>query len=96
MRVDKSKRSAVVAFRHKLLRRCRVGSCLRPPGALREKSRSLRQGQSGRIGLLDGTLRFDEFRHSDNVFFALRVDGRFQYVHARAMSRTEEGVFHNQ
>ena len=38
------------------------------------------------------TARFDELRHSDNVFFALRVDGHFDYVHTRAMCRTEEGV----
>jgi acetolactate decarboxylase len=36
--------------------------------------------------------RFDGLRHSDNVFFALRVDGHFDYVHTRAMCRTEEGV----
>jgi len=38
------------------------------------------------------TARFDGLRHSDNVFFALRVDGHFDYVHTRAMCRTEEGV----
>jgi acetolactate decarboxylase len=38
------------------------------------------------------TARIDLLRHSDNVFFALRVDGKFDYVHARAMCRTEEGV----
>jgi acetolactate decarboxylase len=38
------------------------------------------------------TARFDALRHSDNVFFALRVDGYFDYVHTRAMCRTEEGV----
>ena len=38
------------------------------------------------------TSRFDGLRHSDNVFFALRVDGHFEYVHTRAMCRTEEGV----
>jgi acetolactate decarboxylase len=38
------------------------------------------------------TGRFDSLRHSDNVFFALRVDGHFDYVHTRAMCRTEEGV----
>ena len=38
------------------------------------------------------TARFDELRPSDNVFFALRVDGKFDYVHARAMRRTAEGV----
>ena len=27
------------------------------------------------------TSRFDTLRHSDNVFFALRVDGKFDYVH---------------
>src|SRR5713101_1917438 len=38
------------------------------------------------------TARFDALRHSDNVFFALRVDGHFDYVHTRAMCRTKEGV----
>jgi acetolactate decarboxylase len=38
------------------------------------------------------TSRFDELRHSDNVFFALRVDGHFDYVHTRAMCRTHLGV----
>jgi acetolactate decarboxylase len=36
--------------------------------------------------------RFDGLRHSDNVFFALRVDGHFEYVHTRVMCRIEEGV----
>jgi len=34
----------------------------------------------------------DRLRDSDNVFYAIRVDGRFDYVHTRAMRRTEEGV----
>jgi len=38
------------------------------------------------------TSRFDALRNSDNIFFALRVDGQFDYVHTRAMCRTEEGV----
>ena len=38
------------------------------------------------------TDRFDGLRQSDNVFFALRVDGHFDYVHTRAMCRTEDGV----
>lgn len=38
------------------------------------------------------TAWFDKLRHSDNVFFALRVDGRFEYIHTRAMRRTKEGV----
>jgi acetolactate decarboxylase len=38
------------------------------------------------------TARFDGLRHSDNLFYALRVDGHFDYVHTRAMCRTEEGV----
>jgi acetolactate decarboxylase len=38
------------------------------------------------------TSRFDTLRHSDNVFFAFRVDGQFEYVHTRAMCRTQEGV----
>jgi acetolactate decarboxylase len=38
------------------------------------------------------TARFDALRHTDNVFFALRVDGHFDYVHTRAMCRTREGV----
>src|SRR5690242_18819516 len=35
------------------------------------------------------TARFDALRHSDNVFFALRVDGHFDYIHTRAMCRTK-------
>src|ERR1700741_5640802 len=31
------------------------------------------------------TSRFDALRPSNNFFFALRVDGDFDYVHARAM-----------
>lgn len=38
------------------------------------------------------TAQFDRLRHSNNLFFALRVDGHFAYIHARAMCRTEEGV----
>lgn len=38
------------------------------------------------------TARFDALRRSDNIFFALRVDGQFEYIHARAMRRTTEGV----
>jgi acetolactate decarboxylase len=38
------------------------------------------------------TSRFDTLRHSDNIFFAFRVDGKFDYVHTRAMCRTHEGV----
>jgi acetolactate decarboxylase len=38
------------------------------------------------------TSRFDSLRDSDNVFFALRVDGQFDHVHTRAMCRTQEGV----
>jgi acetolactate decarboxylase len=41
--------------------------------------------------LADLTSRFDTLRHSDNVF-ALRVDGRFDYVHTRAMCRNKERV----
>lgn len=38
------------------------------------------------------TARFDGLRSSPNVFYALRVDGRFDYVKTRAMCKTEEGV----
>jgi acetolactate decarboxylase len=38
------------------------------------------------------TSRFDELRNSDNLFFALRVDGHFDYVHTRAMCRTDDGL----
>jgi acetolactate decarboxylase len=38
------------------------------------------------------TSRFDGLRHSDNLFFALQVDGKFDYVHTRAMPRVQEGV----
>lgn len=38
------------------------------------------------------TAQFDALRSSENFFYALRVDGTFDYVHARAMRRTREGV----
>jgi acetolactate decarboxylase len=38
------------------------------------------------------TSRFDELRNSDNLFFAIRVDGHFDYVHTRAVCRTDHGV----
>src|SRR5713101_7213400 len=38
------------------------------------------------------TSQFDALRSSDNFFFALRVDGIFEYIHTRAMRRTKEGV----
>ena len=34
----------------------------------------------------------DELRRSDNIFYAIRVDGLFRRVHTRAMARTREGV----
>jgi acetolactate decarboxylase len=44
------------------------------------------------LDLDDLSARFDALRHSDNVFFALRVDGHFDYVHARVMRRMKDGV----
>ena len=38
------------------------------------------------------TSQFDALRKSDNFFYALRVDGTFDYIHARAMRRTKEGI----
>jgi acetolactate decarboxylase len=38
------------------------------------------------------TSQFDALRQSDNFFYALRVDGTFDYIHTRAMHRTKEGV----
>jgi acetolactate decarboxylase len=37
------------------------------------------------------TPHIDALRSSDNFFYALRVDGTFDYIHARAMRRTKEG-----
>jgi acetolactate decarboxylase len=42
--------------------------------------------------LVSLTERFDQLRDSANVFYALRVDGRFDRVHTRAMCKTQEGV----
>lgn len=38
------------------------------------------------------TSRFDALRSSDNFFYGLKVDGTFEYIYARAMRRTKEGV----
>jgi len=40
----------------------------------------------------DLTAQFDHLRDSENIFYALRVDGCFDYVHARVVCKTEEGV----
>jgi alpha-acetolactate decarboxylase len=37
------------------------------------------------------TSQFDALRQTDNFLFALRVDGTFDYIHARAMRRTKDG-----
>ncbi|HEV8019978.1 MAG TPA: acetolactate decarboxylase, partial [Candidatus Lustribacter sp.] len=36
--------------------------------------------------------QFEKLRTSDNLFYALRVDGRFATMHTRAMCKTAEGV----
>jgi acetolactate decarboxylase len=36
--------------------------------------------------------RFDGLRSSDNLFYAIRVDGHFDYVHTRAVCKTDNGV----
>jgi acetolactate decarboxylase len=42
---------------------------------------------------LEGLLKvFDRLRASENMFYALRVDGFFDAMHTRAMCKTEEGV----
>jgi acetolactate decarboxylase len=32
----------------------------------------------------------DQYRESDNLFFAIRIDGHFDYVHTRAMRATDQ------
>ncbi len=34
----------------------------------------------------------DRLRDSDNIFYAFRIDGKFDHVHTRAMKATAEGV----
>jgi acetolactate decarboxylase len=38
------------------------------------------------------TSLFDALRYSENLFYALEVDGKFDYVQTRAMPRVQEGV----
>lgn len=35
---------------------------------------------------------FDHMRDSENIFYALRIDGHFDTMHTRAMCKTKEGV----
>jgi acetolactate decarboxylase len=42
--------------------------------------------------LADLLAAIDPLRGSQNVFYAIRVDGAFEQVHTRAMCRTEDGV----
>jgi acetolactate decarboxylase len=42
---------------------------------------------------LDALLaRLDDLRRSSNVFYAIRIDGRFDFMHTRAMCKSEEGT----
>jgi acetolactate decarboxylase len=34
----------------------------------------------------------DRYRHSDNLFYAIRIDGHFDHVHTRAMKATLDGL----
>jgi acetolactate decarboxylase len=43
-------------------------------------------------GLNELLAAIEPLRGSENVFYAIRVDGAFSTVHTRAMCRTEEGV----
>jgi acetolactate decarboxylase len=36
--------------------------------------------------------QLDRLRESSNVFYAIRIDGRFGFMHTRAMCKTEEGT----
>lgn len=36
--------------------------------------------------------RLDELRESANVFYAIRIDGSFPFMHTRAMCKSEEGT----
>ncbi|HKM99389.1 MAG TPA: acetolactate decarboxylase [Candidatus Binataceae bacterium] len=38
------------------------------------------------------TAQLDKLRTSSNVFYAIRVDGAFDFVHTRAMCKSEEGT----
>jgi acetolactate decarboxylase len=38
------------------------------------------------------TARLDQLRRSSNVFYAVRVDGTFSFLHTRAMCKTDEGT----
>ena len=38
------------------------------------------------------TSRFDSLRNSDNLFYALRVDGKFDHVRARAVDKVKKTV----
>src|SRR4029077_4441273 len=34
----------------------------------------------------------DQYRESDNLFFAMRIDGHFEYVHTRAVRATDQAL----
>jgi acetolactate decarboxylase len=47
----------------------------------------------GPIGSFDELARAcDQRRESDNLFYALRIDGHFDFVHARAVTPVEQGT----
>jgi acetolactate decarboxylase len=49
------------------------------------------KGQIPCVDNLSGLVaRCDQYRESDNLFFAIRIDGHFDYVHTRAVRATDQ------
>lgn len=63
------------------------------PFAVVTRFRTEREARVASAGDLDALLaEVDALRPSENVFYAVRVDGTFPRVHTRAMCRTADGV----
>ena len=63
------------------------------PFAVVTNFRPERSVELASVGSFDDLLRqLDTLRNSNNLFFAVRIDGQFSHVHTRAVCKTEPGV----
>jgi acetolactate decarboxylase len=63
------------------------------PFAVVTNFRPERSVELASVGSFDDMLRqLDTLRNSNNLFFAVRIDGQFSHVHTRAVCKTEPGV----
>jgi acetolactate decarboxylase len=70
---------------------CEVPDSVTAPFAVITRFEADARGQIPYVGSLSELVaRCDQYRESDNLFFAIRIDGHFDYVHTRAVRATNK------